>query len=78
MPTLESTDEPKDGATIKGVRFVTDTEGHKVAVMLDLAEWGEVWEDIYDNMIADQRAGEPGISLENFEDQLRAEGLLNE
>ncbi|HEX8652158.1 MAG TPA: hypothetical protein VF708_15055 [Pyrinomonadaceae bacterium] len=51
---------------------MTDTEGHKVAVMLDLAEWGELWEDIYDNMIADRRADEPGMSLENFEDELRA------
>jgi hypothetical protein len=72
MSTLKSSDEPKEGAAIKVVRFVTDTEGHKVAVMLDLAEWGELWEDIYDNMIADQRAGEPGMSLENFEDELRA------
>ena len=55
------------GMAIKGVQFVTDTEGHKIAVMLDLAEWGELWEDIYDNMIADQRAGEPSLSLEDFE-----------
>ena len=78
MSTHEPADETKDSVTIKGVRFVTDTEGHKVAVMLDLAEWGELWEDIYDNMIADQRAGEPSISLEDFEDELRTEGLLNE
>jgi hypothetical protein len=71
MSTHKPTDEPEGGVTIKGVRFVTDTEGHKVAVMLELAEWGELWEDIYDNMIADQRAGEPGISLEDFEGELR-------
>jgi hypothetical protein len=34
--------------------------------MLDLAEWGELWEDIHDNMTADQRAGEPAMPLENF------------
>jgi hypothetical protein len=78
MSTIKPTGDPKVGAGIKGVRFVTDTEGNKVAVMLDLAEWGELWEDIYDNMIADQRAGESGKSLESFEDELRAEGLLNE
>ena len=63
---------------VKGVQFVTDTEGQKVAVLLDLKEWGELWEDIYDNLLADERAGEPGISLEDFEAELRAEGLLNE
>ena len=64
--------------TVRGVQFVTDTEGHKTAVMLDLKEWGELWEDIYDNMIADERAGEPTTSLEDFEVELRTEGLLNE
>ena len=53
---------------------MTDTAGHKIAVMLDLAEWGEVWEDIYDNMIANERAGEPGLGLDEFEAELRAEG----
>ena len=64
--------------TVKGVQFVTDTDGRKVAVQLDLAEWGELWEDIYDNMLADERAGEPTASLEDFEAELRSEGLLNE
>jgi hypothetical protein len=30
------------------VRFVIDAEGNKTAVMLDLYEWGEPWEDIYE------------------------------
>jgi len=64
--------------SIKGVQFVTDTEGHRVAVVLDLLEWGELWEDIYDNMLAQQRKDEPVISLEEFEGELRAEGLLIE
>ncbi|HWW74246.1 MAG TPA: hypothetical protein VNZ44_02565 [Pyrinomonadaceae bacterium] len=64
--------------TVKGVQFVTDTDGRKVAVLLDLEEWGELWEDIYDNMLADERSGEPSTPLEEFEAELRAEGLLNE
>jgi PHD/YefM family antitoxin component YafN of YafNO toxin-antitoxin module len=64
--------------TVKGVQFVTDTDGRKVAVLLDLEEWGELWEDIYDNMLAQERADEPSKSLEEFEEELRAEGLLNE
>jgi PHD/YefM family antitoxin component YafN of YafNO toxin-antitoxin module len=63
---------------VRGVQFVTDTEGRKVAVLLDLEEWGELWEDIYDNILADERADEPSRPLEEFEDELRAEGLLNE
>ena len=63
---------------VRGVQFVTDSEGHKTAVLLDLKEWGELWEDIYDNAIADERAGETTTSLGDFEVELRAEGLSNE
>jgi hypothetical protein len=64
--------------SIRGVQFVTDAEGRRVAVLLDLKEWGDLWEDIYDNMIADERACEPADTLEDFEAELRAEGLLGE
>ncbi len=63
---------------VPGVQFVTDADGRKVAVMLDLKEWGELWEDIYDNIIADSRKGEATIPLAEFEAELRAEGLLSE
>ena len=63
---------------IKGVQFVTDSSGNRVAVLLDLKEWGELWEDIYDGMIASERADEPQMKLEDFEDELRKEGLLSE
>ena len=64
--------------TVKGVQFVTDTEGRKVAVLLDLKEWGELWEDIYDNMLADERAGEPSEAWETVKERLRQEGKLGE
>lgn len=51
---------------IKGVQFVTDVEGNRVAVVLDLRQWGELWEDIYDNMLANERAEEPGMTLGEF------------
>ena len=52
---------------VRGVQFVTDAEGRKVAVLLDLKEWGELWEDIYDNTLADERAVEPTATLKDFE-----------
>lgn len=63
---------------IPGIQFVTDAEGRRVAVQLDLKEWGELWEDIYDNIVAESRKGEPTIPLAEFEAELQAEGLLNE
>ena len=63
---------------LKGVQFVTDSSGQKVGVLLDLHEWGDLWEDIYDSMIAKKRAAEPRMKLQDFEKELRAKGLLSE
>ena len=63
---------------IKGVQFVTDSVGHKVAVQLDLEHWGDLWEDIYDTIVARTRVGESRMTLNDFEDELRSEGLLSE
>ena len=62
---------------IKGVRFVTDAQGNKVAVLLDLNEWGELWEDIYYSALARERAGEPVESWESVKERLRREGKLD-
>jgi len=64
-------------AEIKGVRFVTDARGNKVAVQLDLEEWGELWEDIYDGMLAKERAGDAVESWDAVKDRLRREGKLD-
>lgn len=58
---------------MRGVQFVTDEQGQKVGVLLDLTQWGELWEDIYDSMMTMERRGEPSIPLEDFEAELRAE-----
>jgi hypothetical protein len=75
---ISKTDEISSIPSLKGVQFVTDPEGRRVAVILDLREWGELWEDIYDNLVADRRAAEPTMALTEFEIQLRSKGLLNE
>jgi hypothetical protein len=59
---------------MRGIHFVTDESGNRVAVQLDLDEWGELWEDIYDNLVADERRGEATVSLDEVERELRAEG----
>ena len=63
---------------VKGVQFVTDSDGRKVAVLLDLEEWGELWEDIYDGMLAQERADEPSESWEAVKERLHREGRLDD
>lgn len=45
MLTLES-------QTMQGIQFLIDDQGRKTAVLIDLKEHGELWEDIYDSLIA--------------------------
>jgi hypothetical protein len=56
---------------MRGVQFLTDEQEQRVGV-LDLKQWGELWEDIYDSMMAMERSGEPAMPLEDFEAELRA------
>jgi len=43
---------------MEGIRFVTDENGEKVAVQLDLHRYREVWEDIYDQILVRKRKAE--------------------
>lgn len=49
---------------ISGIRYVLDDDGNKQAVLIDLSEHGELWEDIYDLLLAEARVSEPRESLE--------------
>jgi len=51
---------------MKGIQFVVDESGNKKAVLIDLAEWGEVWEDIYDVLVSLSRKGEPTVGWEEL------------
>ena len=63
--------------TLEGVQFVTDASGKRTAVMLDLDRYGELWEDIYDILLARERENEPRESLEDVEKLLILEGKLD-
>lgn len=63
---------------MRGVRYVTDEEGKRVAVMLDLEQWADEWEDFRDVLLARDREGEPSQSLASFEAELRKDGLLGD
>ncbi len=41
----------------------------KTAVIFNLEEWGEFWEDFYDILVSESRQGEPTVSW----DELKAE-----
>ena len=60
---------------MKGVQFIIDKRGNPTSVILDLAIWSEIWEDIYDIKAieaARQEGGEP-IPWERIKAELDAE-----
>ncbi len=50
---------------LEGIKFVVGTSGDKVAVLIDLKQHGELWEDFYDTIVARARADEPRESLDD-------------
>ena len=59
---------------MKGVQYVIDAKGTRIAVQIDLKEHGELWEDFYDALISESRRDEPEVSLEEVKKQLRNSG----
>ena len=58
---------------MKGIQFVVDDAGKKKAVIIDLAEWGEIWEDIYDVLVACSREDEPTVDWEVLKAEMAEE-----
>jgi hypothetical protein len=59
---------------MKGVQFLVDERGEKTAVVIDLKIHGELWEDVYDSLLADRRRREPRESLSSVKRQLKNKG----
>ena len=59
-----------------GIDYVVDEQGRQKAVVIDLAQHGDLWEDFYDALLVEQRKDEPRESLEEVEARLRELGKL--
>jgi hypothetical protein len=54
----------------KGIQFVIDDTGKKTAVIFNLKECGELWEDIYDVLVSESRRDEPTISWKELKAEI--------
>lgn len=59
-------------------QFVTDGEGRKVAVVLPVAEYEELLEDVQDLAVIAERRDEPRVPWEDVKRRLQADGLLHD
>ncbi len=57
---------------MKGIQFLTDSDGKAIAVQIDLEQWGELWEDMYDRMLIEQRKNEATVPWEGVKKGLQA------
>jgi hypothetical protein len=55
---------------IKGVQFLTDEEGNRTGVLIDLKKNAKLWEDFYDLALARSRESEPRESLDQVKRRL--------
>ena len=61
---------------MRGVQFVVDETGKRKAVILDLEEWGEIWEDIYDILVSEARRKEPRVSWNTLKAELQEDSKV--
>jgi hypothetical protein len=59
---------------MKGIEFVVDETGDRKAVVINLAEHGELWEDFYDALLAEEREHEPRETLAEVKKKLGVSG----
>ena len=50
---------------MRGIRYLIDADGERSAVLIDLKNNAQLWEDFYDVVIAKARVKEPRLSLES-------------
>ncbi len=62
---------------MRGINFITNDEGERVAVMIDLKKYGDLWEDFYDGLMAKKRMNEPRETLESVRKLLKKNGKIN-
>lgn len=61
---------------MEGIHFVTDENGEKIAVQLDLERYGQLWEDIYDQILIERRKTDKRESFAAVEKRLIRAGKL--
>lgn len=59
---------------MKGIQFVVDDSGKKKAVLIDLDEWGELWEDFYDVLVSESRKNDPNVPWSELKAEMEEEG----
>jgi hypothetical protein len=66
----------KENEAMTGIQYMTDEQGRKVAVVLDLKTHRELWQDIEDVLVSRSRRNEKRIPLAKVKAGLVKSGKL--
>ena len=59
-------------------QFIVDEKGRKTAVVMPLADYRRLLEDLHDLSVVAERRQEPTVTLDEVKRRLRADGLLQD
>ena len=63
---------------LKGIHYLTDSDNNRIAVQIDLKMYGELWQEFMDRLVIEFRKDEESDSFEDFLNELKEEGMLDE
>lgn len=56
----------KNSTPVKGLQYLIDESGERVAVVVSLKEWGDLWEDFFDVLVSESWKDEPTVDWETL------------
>jgi hypothetical protein len=57
-----------------GVQYLTDKDGRRIAVQIDLRKHAELWEEFEDVLVSESRRGEKTVPLKRVKAKLAKSG----
>jgi len=63
---------------ISNLKYIVDSSGERVAVVLPIDEYNELLEDLHDLAVIAERRDEPTVSFEEVKERLRECGVLSD
>jgi hypothetical protein len=77
------TDPQRDGSNklpvtyfMTGINYIVDEKGKATSVVIDLKKHRDLWEDLYDALVAKERKDDPRDSLAQVRARLQKSGKL--
>ncbi len=55
---------------MKGIQFIVDDQGEKTAVVIDLKQWGQLWDQFYQMLLTHSPNNEEWLQASSVQEKL--------